>query len=129
MLNAPAGKTDKELALELAAKGKSAAEIAKQMGKKYSTVYAWLNPEKCKKKASAKKGDIKPVSGWNADRHGCRSCMYRATGTLKSNGAGCDYAGITEHIRDCSVENCTKYIKGTPKSKKKQVKNNGKENE
>lgn len=115
--DAPAGKPKKELALELAAKGMPVKEIADQLGVKYGTVYYWV------------KNDSNKKPGWNADRHACQTCMYRATGTLKTNGAGCDYADITQHIRDCSVEDCDKYIKGAPKSKKRQVKNNGKENE
>lgn len=111
----PAGKPKKEVALELYAKGMPVREIADQVGAKYNTVYYWTHTEK------------KP--GWNEDRHACRTCVYRATGTLKANGAGCDYADITQHIRDCSVGDCDKYIKGTPKPKKRQVKNNGKENE
>lgn len=113
----PAGKSKKELALELSAKGVSVKEIADRIGAKYNTVYYWIHAKTQKK------------PGWNQDRHACRTCVYRATGTLKTNGAGCDYADITQHIRDCSVEDCDKYIKGAPKSKKRQVKNNGKENE
>ena len=95
----------------------SVKEIADRIGEKYNTVYYWIHAKTQKK------------PGWNQDRHACRTCVYRATGTLKTNGAGCDYADITQHIRDCSVEDCDKYIKGAPKSKKRQVKNNGKENE
>ena len=108
--DAPAGKPKKELALELAAKGMPVKEIADQIGVKYGTVYYWV------------KNDSNKKPGWNADRHACQTCMYRATGPLKTNGAGCDYVTITQRIRDCSVEDCEKYIKGTPKSKKKQVK-------
>ena len=103
--------------MELAAKGMPVKEIADQLGVKYGTVYYWV------------KNDSNKKPGWNADRHACQTCMYMATGALKTNGAGCDYADITQHIRDCSVEDCDKYIKGAPKSKKRQVKNNGKENE
>lgn len=81
-------------------------EIANQIGVKYGTVYYWV------------KNDSNKKPGWNADRHACQTCMYRATGPLKTNGAGCDYVTITQRIRDCSVEDCEKYIKGTPKSKK-----------
>lgn len=112
----PAGKSKKDLALELSAKGVSVKEIADRIGAKYNTVYYWIHAKTQKK------------PGWNQDRHACRTCVYRATGTLKTNGAGCDYVTITQRIRDCSVEDCDKYIKGAPKSKK-QVKDNGKENE
>ena len=94
----------------MAAKGTPVKEIANQIGVKYGTVYYWV------------KNDSNKKPGWNADRHACQTCMYRATGPLKTNGAGCDYVTITQRIRDCSVEDCEKYIKGTPKSKKKQVK-------
>lgn len=112
--DAPAGKPKKEVAMELYAKGMPVREIADQVGSKYNTVYYWIHAKK------------KP--GWNADRHACQTCMYRATGPLKTNGAGCDYVSIAGRSRSCTVEDCEKYIKGTPKSKK-QVKNNGKENE
>lgn len=114
--DAPAGKPKKELAMELAAKGMPVKEIANQIGVKYGTVYYWV------------KNDSNKKPGWNTDRHACQTCMYRATGPLKSNGAGCDYVSIAGRSRECTVEDCEKYIKGTPKSKK-QVKNNGKENE
>ena len=39
----------REKALELAKEGKGAAEIARLIDAKYSTVYSWLNPDKCKK--------------------------------------------------------------------------------
>lgn len=108
--DAPAGKPKKELALELAAKGMPVKEIADQLGVKYGTVYYWV------------KNDSNKKPGWNADRHACQTCMYRATGPLKTNGAGCDYVSIAGRSRECTVEDCEKYIKGTPKSKKKQVK-------
>lgn len=106
----PAGKPKKELALELAAKGMPVKEIADQIGVKYGTVYYWV------------KNDSNKKPGWNADRHACQTCMYRATGPLKTNGAGCDYVSIAGRSRECTVADCEKYIKGTPKSKKKQVK-------
>lgn len=108
--DAPAGKPKKELAMELAAKGMPVKEIADQLGVKYGTVYYWV------------KNDSNKKPGWNADRHACQTCMYRATGPLKTNGAGCDYVSIAGRSRECTVEDCEKYIKGTPKSKKKQVK-------
>lgn len=108
--DAPAGKPKKELALELATKGMPVKEIANQIGVKYGTVYYWV------------KNDSNKKPGWNADRHACQTCMYRATGPLKTNGAGCDYVSIAGRSRECTVEDCEKYIKGTPKSKKKQVK-------
>lgn len=96
--------------MELAAKGMPVKEIADQLGVKYGTVYYWV------------KNDSNKKPGWNADRHACQTCMYRATGPLKTNGAGCDYVSIAGRSRECTVEDCEKYIKGTSKSKKKQVK-------
>ena len=123
---APAGTTEKdgsttpvvipaenkrEKALELAKEGKGAAEIARLIDAKYSTVYSWLNPDKCKKP----KPENKTAS--NADRHKCRTCMFRATGNTK--GAGCSYIEITGHSRGCSVEECSVYQKGDAVSKRK----------
>ena len=101
----------KEKALELAKEGKGAAEIARMIDAKYSTVYSWLNPDKCKKP----KPENKTAS--NADRHKCRTCMYRATGNTK--GAGCSYIEITGHSRGCSAEECSVYQKGNVVSKRK----------
>ena len=99
-LPAGTGKTKKETAIELAAQGMSTAEIAKQMGESYSNVYYWTHKDKSKKKKQKK------VSGWNADRHGCRTCQYRA------EKKGCDYYLITDQERGCDPEDCNKYVKG-----------------
>lgn len=101
----------REKALKLAKEGKGAAEIARMIDAKYSTVYSWLNPDKCKKP----KPESKTAS--NADRHKCRTCMFRATGNTK--GAGCSYIEITGHSRGCSVEECSVYQKGDAVSKRK----------
>ena len=101
----------REKALKLAKEGKGAAEIARMIDAKYSTVYSWLNPDKCKKP----KPESKTAS--NADRHKCRTCMFRATGN--TNGAGCSYIEITGHSRGCSVEECSVYQKGDAVSKRK----------
>lgn len=101
----------REKALELAKEGKGAAEIARLIDAKYSTVYSWLNPDKCKKP----KPENKTAS--NADRHKCRTCMFRATGNTR--GAGCSYIEITGHSRKCSVEECSVYQKGNAVSKRK----------
>ena len=101
----------REKALELAKEGKGAAEIARLIDAKYSTVYSWLNPDKCKKP----KPENKTAS--NADRYKCRTCMFRATGNTK--GAGCSYIEITGHSRGCSVEECSVYQKGDAVSKRK----------
>ncbi len=85
--------------------------VARMIDAKYSTVYSWLNPDKCKKP----KPESKTAS--NADRHKCRTCMFRATGNTK--GAGCSYIEITGHSRKCSVEECSVYQKGNAVSKRK----------
>ena len=101
----------REKALELAKEGKGAAEIARMIDAKYSTVYSWLNPDKCKKP----KPESRTAS--NVDRHKCKTCMFRATGNTK--GAGCSYIEITGHSRGCSVEECSVYQKGDAVSKRK----------
>lgn len=112
-----AGKTKKEAALELAAKGMKAPDIARKIGAKYSTVYNWLNPEKCRPKKKSKMDhggyrnpDAHP--GWNADRKKCKTCKFRPASALKSNGAGCDYCDLVGHSRGCAVEDCDRYEKG-----------------
>lgn len=102
----------REKALELAKEGKGAAEIARMIDAKYSTVYSWLNPDKCKKP----KLENKTAS--NADRHKCKTCMFRTTG-YNAKGAGCSYIEITGHSRGCSVEECSVYQKGDAVSKRK----------
>ena len=102
----------REQALELAKEGKGAAEIARMIDAKYSTVYSWLNPDKCKKP----KLENKTAS--NADRHKCKTCMFRTTG-YNAKGAGCSYIEITGHSRGCSVQECSVYQKGDAVSKRK----------
>ena len=114
----PAGKTKKELALELAEAGLNASQIAKQLGAKYGTVYSWLNPKKCRpnpKNSEIPEDYINPDArpGWNADRKKCQSCVYRQSTWDKKIGRGsCDYLEITGHSRVCAVENCDRYVKG-----------------
>lgn len=56
---------------------------------------------------------MREEKGWNADRHGCRTCKYRARpwNAERTNG-GCDYILIVGKSRGCEVEDCDKYIKG-----------------
>lgn len=119
----PAGKTKKEIALQLAEQGMKIPEIAKKIDAKYSTVYNWLNPEKCKTKKKDEKTaldyknpDARP--GWNADRKKCKTCKFRPATALKSNGAGCDYLDLIGHSRGCAVEDCDRYVKGVRMEKK-----------
>lgn len=114
----PAGRTKKEIALQLAKQGMKAPEIAKKIDAKYSTVYSWLNPDKCRPEKKTeeisvnyKNPDARP--GWNADRKKCKTCKYRPPSALKANGAGCDYLDLVGHSRGCAVEDCDRYEKGS----------------
>ena len=111
----PAGKTTKEIILELAAQGMTASEIARNTGIKYNTVYFHLNPDKCAKKKKKQEAAEQPavVPGWNEDRHACKTCRYRTkTGSAKQNGMKCNYIECAGHSRGCEVEDCDKYEKG-----------------
>lgn len=115
----PAGKTKKEIALQLAEQGMKAPEIAKEIEAKYSTVYNWLNPDKCRPKKKTdeisvdyKNPDARP--GWNADRRKCSACRYRQAhnNSTDQNKGNCNYIEIAEHSRGCAVEDCDRYVKG-----------------
>lgn len=111
----PAGKTTKEIILDLAAQGMTAPEIARQTGIKYNTVYFHLNPDKCAKKKKKQEAAERPavVPGWNEDRHACKTCRYRTTKvTEKNNSIKCNYISIAKHSRGCEVRDCDKYEKG-----------------
>lgn len=111
----PAGKTTKEIILDLAAQGMTAPEIARKTGIKYKTVYFHLNPDKCAKKPQKKETAERPavVPGWNEDRHACKTCRYRTTKvTEKNNSMKCNYISIAKHSRGCEVKDCDKYEKG-----------------
>ena len=122
----PAGKTKKEVALQLAAQGKTTAEIAKETGWAYNTVYYYLNPDKCKPK---KQTDLIPVDyknpdaypGWNADRKKCKTCRYRQAhnNPTDQNKGNCNYIEIAGHSRGCAVEDCDRYVKGTRMERKR----------
>ena len=92
----PAGKSKKDLALELSAKGVSVKEIADRIGAKYNTVYYWLHANMNRK------------PGWNQDRHACKTCRYRG----EKVNSGCDYYVLTDRERGCDPADCDKYIKG-----------------
>ena len=115
----PVGKTKKEIALQLAEQGMKAPEIAKKIDAKYSTVYNWLNPDKCRPKKKTveipvdyKNPDAHP--GWNADRKKCKSCRYRQAhnNSTDLNKGNCNYIEIAGHSRGCDVEDCNRYVKG-----------------
>ena len=122
----PAGKTKKEIALQLAEQGMKAPEIAKKIDAKYSTVYNWLNPDKCRPKKKAeeisvnyKNPDARP--GWNADRKKCKTCRYRQAhnNPTDQNKGNCNYIEIAGHSRGCAVEDCDRYVKGTRMERKR----------
>ena len=122
-LPAEIGKTKKETALELAAQGMNAGQIARQIGAKYSTVYHWLNPEKCRSKPKKQEipvdyrnPDAKP--GWNVDREKCKTCRYRQRERNEITG-GCDYISIAGHSRGCAVEDCDRHVAGDRMEQKK----------
>lgn len=123
----PAAETKKETATRLAGQGKTTSQIAKEIGVPYSTVYNWLNPDKCKPKAKkpAEKipeGYINPDArpGWNADRKKCKTCRYRQGPWDTRQGRGsCDYLEITGHMRGCTPEDCNRYVKGPRLDSKK----------
>lgn len=57
--------------------------------------------------------------GKNADRHLCKTCCYRMSNqTFRSAGMRCDYIGVNECSRKCSVADCDKYVQGKPKKPK-----------
>lgn len=110
-----------KLILELAAKGMTAPEIARQTGINYKSVYYYMNREKYKpkKKNAAISVDYKnpdACPGWNADRRKCKTCRYRVRA---DKGGGCDYIEIAGHSRGCDVEDCDRYVKGKRMERKK----------
>lgn len=122
----PAGKTKKEIALQLAEQGMKAPEIAKKIDAKYSTVYNWLNPDKCRPKKKAeeisvnyKNPDARPR--WNADRKKCKTCRYRQAHNNPTdlNKGNCNYIEIAGHSRGCAVEDCDRYVKGARMERKR----------
>lgn len=122
----PAGKTKKEIALQLAEQGMKAPEIAKKIEAKYSTVYNWLNPDKCRPKKKTeeisvnyKNPDARP--GWNADRKKCKTCRYRQAhnNPTDQNKGNCNYIEIVGHSRGCTVEDCDRYVKGARMERKR----------
>ena len=63
------------------------------------------------------KGNIEQE--FNADRHLCKTCCYRAS--VKGNNLKnkCNYFLITGELRRCKVSECNKYIKGAKKRQNK----------
>lgn len=122
----PAGKTKKEIALQLAKQGMKAPEIAKKIDAKYSTVYNWLNPDKCRPKKKTEEISVNYKNpnahpGWNADRKKCKTCRYRQAHNNPTdlNKGSCNYIEIAGHSRGCAVEDCNRYVKGARMGRKK----------
>lgn len=59
----------------------------------------------------------------NKDRHLCKTCKYKAKTVRQGNnlGNGCNYCLITNNIRGCKLEHCTKYEKGRQIKIKRQI--------
>ena len=72
--------------------GKSQREIAQDLGVTPSTSSYWMSRHGIDKSGIRKK---------------CSTCLYRDKNPKKGN---CDYIGKTGHSRNCSVENCDKYM-------------------
>jgi hypothetical protein len=87
--------------------GNNTKDIAIFLGIPYGTVYGWIGGgmQRVKQKPQ--------VQGKNADRHLCRTCMYR--GYKGSMGNGCDYIYIKNHSRGSSVADCNRYERGKRK--------------
>ncbi len=107
-------KNPRELAVEMSISGKSMKEVSVALGIPYRTVYGWL------------RGRKSDSSGHNADRHLCKTCMYRAGSYERSRtGINCNYDFVKLHSRGCKVDECTVYEKGVKKSVKKRIRLTG----
>lgn len=72
--------------------GKSQRTIAQDLGVTPSTISYWMSRHGIDKSGIRKK---------------CSTCLYRDKNPKKGS---CDYIGKTGHRRNCSVENCDKYM-------------------
>lgn len=97
-----------ERACELRNQGVGVREIARILRVPYTTVQNWLR-EPCK--------TAKNPKAFNADRHLCRTCRFRAGAGDRNHGIGCDYIGKMKKSRGCSAEECTVYEK-RPRAKR-----------
>lgn len=104
-------KSKTEIVEDLVEQGKSPKEIAEITG--YDKQFIYQVRYLLKKRRE--KDEPTPVfeKGHNADRHLCRTCMYRCK-SKNANGIGCEYSMHHEHTRGCDVEDCTVYKKGDP---------------
>ena len=99
---------------EFLKEGLTIREMSDRLGIPYQTVYNYVkkkrdNPEYEPKVAKSIKGG---KTGEKADkarkRKKCRTCCYRG----ESGKNGCDYIWITGEMRGCSVEECSRYVRG-----------------
>ncbi len=104
-------KSKTEIVEDLVEQGKSPKEIAEITG--YDKQFIYQVRYLLKKKRE--KDEPAPVfeKGHNADRHLCKTCMYRCK-SQNANGVGCEYALYHDHTRGCAVEDCNVYKKGDP---------------
>lgn len=63
------------------------------------------------------KGNIE--QGFNADRHLCKTCCYRASVERNYLKNKCNYFLITGELRRCKASECNKYINGAKKRQNK----------
>ncbi len=100
-------KSNRELAVEMSVAGMTMKKISASLRISYSTVYGWLWIRKS-------------GNGSNADRHLCRTCMYRA-GTYERSSAGinCNYCCVMNKCRPCKPAECTVYVKGPAVGRRK----------
>ena len=99
-----------EIVRKLAAQGMNSSQIARETGFSPGSVYYYMHPEKRRKPEiplDYKNPDA--AAGWNADRHACRSCRYRARPEQVNR---CDYIEHAKHSRGCDVEDCDRYVRG-----------------
>lgn len=103
----------REQILSLYAQGISAVDIASKLGLPYQQTYYYIrNPDKGSKERKQKAEKKPECRGWNADRHACRSCQYRAGAQDRNKGMKCMYILVEHHSRGCKAECCDKYVKG-----------------
>ena len=101
-----------EIVKRLTLEGKSSKEIMAITGFSNTLVYQYQY--KIRRELQEEDEPIKNYPpGHNADRHLCRTCMYRGK-SHNSNGVGCEYALHNNHTRGCDVEDCNVYKKGEP---------------
>ena len=98
------------IVLRLAAQGMNSSQIARETGISPGSVYYYMHPEKRRKpEIPLDYRNLDAAPGWNADRHACRSCRYRARPEQVNR---CNYIEFARHSRGCAVEDCDRYVRG-----------------